>query len=505
METNLVEIGQLNQAKLKEFYQILNNSSISDNDKSALKFAIEFLSGNHISKLSSRSFLLKGDPGVGKTHLVEKFLDLFDIPIIFHGCAIVNHPKLINCSDLNEVVREMNINERFILFLDDLNYIFKYCEYDETSSGERKLFQDIIDTLKRSNKRAVLFVTSNDIFLTESILDRIEVKINVEIPSREGKLEFLKKNYSDTLKKSHLQFLTKQSTGYNFRDIPEVIKIAYRESKGKINGKNLNKAVRDYVPSSLHYHHTLNNIKIGLSDIIGKEKIKSELAKVIASFKKKALAKRLGLKRHNLLVFEGPCGTGKTFVVKALAGELKCPLISISAKDFMDSGPKRALSSMISYAKRFENSIIFLDEAEKIIGRHSMDEDAMYDGILNETFDGVNSATNAIIIFAVNNMGKFGLGFSDRFLSIRFELPNIKERREFCHNMLNKAQKMADMLLNYDEIARATEGKSFRDLEKMCNFALSSLLQGQEKFTTEELISTIRDTNNSIDISSIYG
>ena len=79
----------INKENLSKFNNLLEKSSLKPNDKKALSFAIEFMEGKHDINLSSKSFLLTGEPGVGKTHLVESFLDIFDIPIIYHGCSAI--------------------------------------------------------------------------------------------------------------------------------------------------------------------------------------------------------------------------------------------------------------------------------------------------------------------------------------------------------------------------------------------------------------------------------
>lgn len=466
--------------KLSQFNQALGAAPIKENDKSALKFAIEFLDGKHDLKLSSRSFLLTGEPGVGKTHLVESFLNIFDLPIIFTGCTQIKHKNLLICKNLKEVLKQMQKLDRYITFVDDLSYVFKYSEYEEISAYDRRDFMKIVDTIKNSSKRIALFTTSNSASsLDESVLDRIDVKIGMDIPIEETKLAFLAEHYSEFMHAKLIRHLSRHSLGYNFRDLPEVIKIAYRRGGGNINVKNLNVALKDYVPTSLNKYSVINNIKFNFAHVIGKENIKRDLGNIILSFRKRKLAKRLGLKRHNLLLFDGPVGTGKTFMVKALAGELKFPIINVKAKHFFSYGGYKVIDSLGNFARRFDNCIIFVDEAEKIIGRNSMDEDSPADGHLNEVFDGIDSINNALVIVAVNNSLRFGMGFWDRFAMIKFELPNFHERREFLKSIISRTSIKAD----FDAIARMAEGMSFRDLEKLCNNIFYNVLQGNEVST----------------------
>ncbi|MBI1935465.1 ATP-binding protein [Candidatus Woesearchaeota archaeon] len=468
----------INKENLSEFRNLLEKSSLKANDKKALSFAIEFMEGRHDINLSSKSFLLTGEPGVGKTHLVQSFLNIFDIPVIYHGCSAITHNRIISCSSLEKAIEELSKHERFLIFIDDLSYVFKYSEFDEISAGDRKDFMKIADLLKSSDKRVLFFATANQTsFLDESILDRIDVKLEMDTPLEYTKLAFLQARYSEIANKKQISYLAGHSLGYNFRDLPEVIKIAYRQGNGKITLTGLGMSIKEYVPTAMQRYKVLNGIKVNFSSVIGKEKIKSELQNVIVSIKRKNLAKKLGLKRHNLFVFDGPVGTGKTFMVKALAGELKFPIINIRAHDFLSRNSYNTIQSLGNFAKRFENCIIFVDEADKLIGKGNYDEDSVLDGQMNEIFDGIESITNALVIIAVNNSMRFGAGFWDRFAAIKFEMPNKFERREFCRNLLGKLK--ADV--NYDEVARLTEGMSYRDIEKVCNNVFYSILQGRNE------------------------
>src|SRR3989338_1727218 len=93
----------------------------------------------------------------------------------------------------------------------------------------------------------------------------------MDIPIEETKLAFLNTNYSEFMHQRLIRYLSWHSLGYNFRDLPEVIKIAYRRGEGKINIKNLNKALKDYIPTSLNKYQVINNVRVNFSHIIGKE------------------------------------------------------------------------------------------------------------------------------------------------------------------------------------------------------------------------------------------
>src|SRR3989338_7189926 len=126
----------INQEKLIEFSNLLESASIKDIDKKALKFAIEFLEGKHDTRLASKSFLFEGSPGIGKTYLAERIIQIFDVPVIFIGCTEVKHNRIAKCSNFEEVKEHICRNESCIVFVNDLSYIFKYSDFEELSAGD---------------------------------------------------------------------------------------------------------------------------------------------------------------------------------------------------------------------------------------------------------------------------------------------------------------------------------------------------------------------------------
>ena len=492
---------------LKSFYNHLEHASIKEQHKDSLKFAIEFMESKHEVRLATRSYLFHGEPGVGKTYLVEQILKIFNIPIIAIGCAEFSHPKLVKYETLKDIIKEIEKHESCVIFIDDLSYLFRFNDFaiEEEASEVRQQLMKLTDIIKTSNKRVLLFITANHIDLAESIIDRIEENIEVEIPGEANKLNFLKKQYSDLLKIGEIKHLSKHSIGYNYRDLCEIVKKAYRHGKGAINAESLERAMKDYIPSALRNLNVIPNVKTNFSNVVGRESIKTVLKHIIMTYKKQHLAESLGLKRHNLLIFEGSPGTGKTLMVEALAGEMQLPIIHYKSRHFYNEGLGYSLERLKTLCNRFKNSIIVIDEADKLVGKYSMDEDGFAEGHLNEIFEGLSSNVNSLVIVIVNNINRFGAGLRDRFTTISFKLPSYHERLEFCSRKLGTVEDKLSCEIDLEEVARLTANMSFRDIEKLWNQAFFKHLEEEKGLRTETFTSLIKEMDKQDNYSQMYG
>ena len=56
------------------FAKLVSSSNMEEHDKRTLKYAYEFLEGRCPPHFTSRSILLSGDTGIGKTYLAERLL-----------------------------------------------------------------------------------------------------------------------------------------------------------------------------------------------------------------------------------------------------------------------------------------------------------------------------------------------------------------------------------------------------------------------------------------------
>ncbi|MCF7860948.1 ATP-binding protein [Candidatus Woesearchaeota archaeon] len=446
--------------------QILKETPIADEDKHSVIFNLT----NKNPDLVSRSFLFYGDPGVGKTYLAENIIKQTKKEIIYMGC------RKKGCDSFKEVLEEIDNEKEQLIYLDDVNYLFEKELYGVISE-DRKDFLTLLEIIKDSHNK-MLILTLNDIYdLDEQMLDRIEIKIKFNLPDEKDKCSYLKKKYK-ILSNSQVSHIAKNSVGYNYRDLPEMIKLAYRLGKASMTISNIKKAMRMFKPTKFYGFDYCHISDISLKDIIGKQRQKTIVERAISMHNKPSN----GIKKTNLMIFSGPPGTGKTFMVNAMAGELGFPLISMGTNELHSPGKIR---SVIEFAERYKNCIVFLDEADKLLGNHRFEEDSFMIGEFQRLLEEAQGI-EALFILGVNELCRFGNSFIDRFQVVGFDLPTIDERKEY---IISKA-KDSDSLgkkVDINLVARKTEGMTYRDLERTWNELMFTFMESDQPSVNQVL------------------
>ena len=489
------------EKKLKGFYSFLDSTSLLPIDKKNIMFMIEYFQGNVPKKFASNSCLISGDPGMGKTYLVEELLNVFNVPILYTGPSHIKKSNIIKFDGIESLSKGMGKHDNFIVFLDDLNVLLDFGETGEICIEHKLAFMDILEKTKKTEKKIIIVMTANDSYrLDEAMLDRIELKIEMDAPSEANKLDFLRKTYDGMLKENEVRHLVKNCIGYNFRDLPEVVKIAFREGDKKISIASINKALKHYKPTNMSKFDVINNVNLRFKDVVGKDRVKRIIGRVMLSAKRKDLCRKLGMRRSNLLIFHGPPGTGKTYFAKALAGELGYPIVKVNALSFSSHGYFNSMYKLSKIANRFGNSILFIDEADKLLARSALGEDNTEQSYLNEMFDGIDNSINGLVILSLNDLYRFSNGFLDRFCCIKFEKPDFNERLEFIRSKI--AESGINPSFDVADAARITDGMSFRDIEKLWNELMFDFLENKkvDGSLVRQIAREIRQEEESIDI-----
>ena len=495
----------MDKEKLKEFHKILENSAISDVDKTSIRFLLTYFTNRHPKALASRSYLFGGPAGIGKTFLAEMLIEALDIPVVYLGCATFKFRNQKKCRSPAEILAHIRNNKKQLIFLDDFNYFMNEEDYDH-SSEDKKQFMAILELVKRNPNKLLLVTVNHFRSFEETMIDRIEVKIDFDLPTDKTKRAFLASGFRQYLKDNVLGYLSCNSIGYNFRDLPELLKLSYRIGKNKVSLDSIKEAMKVYKPTQMYGFEVHNSLNARLNQIIGNSETVRELSKVKAFCRNNTMAEKFGIERANLLLFHGPPGTGKSLAARCLAGELGYALLVINATNLFERGPPAyALQRIFALAKRYGNCIIFVDEADKLIGNSRWGEDNMMIGELNRHLDGSDRKTiKSIIIFAMNEVSRFGDGLLDRFVSLKFELPNYEDRMVFCKKRSEDIRKGFNQSVDYAAIARMTNEMSYRGMQKVWNEVIFSIMD-KGQFERDDLLRILKDIRKDHFDNSIVG
>jgi len=471
-----MRFGDKMEGSIKQF---IKESSLSNEDKLSIKFLVDSLE-NGINQFTDKTFLFEGAPGIGKTYFVESLLKMLDFPIFYLGPFKFESKNIKSFENFKQLVSHVKEIEEGIVYIDDIQNSLEV-ERDgmgevHLEDAEGKRFIALLESIKRSKKKLFLIMTVNDSdFMEECWKDRIETSITLLEPSEKSKKVFLKKKYSNIMGKKIINEIASKTIGYNFRNLDELIRIAYRIGEGKFSLHAIGEALSSYTPTGLSYFSVEPRINLGFKDVIGNLEIKKELKKLSLYIKQRKKLEKLQIKKSNLLVFSGDHGIGKTHMARALAGELKIPLIKFDSND-LGRGPRKFLFA----AKRYGNCVLFIDEAEKHFGLHSyaLEEEGNFLADFNKGIDDASNEIKGIVILSVNNTLRLGKALRERFNIIEFRKPSYEDRKEYIRKLLEKSQ----LSMNFDaeDIASTTEGRNYRELQRIWNEIVFYYLDNNE-------------------------
>lgn len=151
---------------------------------------------------------------------------------------------------------------------------------------------------------------------------------------------------------------------------------------------------------------------VRLADVAGMVEVKRHLeASFLAPMRNRELAKMFGKEPRGSLLMYGPPGCGKTFIARAIAGELDAGFLHATLADMVGQyfgETEKAIHSLFETARSERPCVIFLDEFDAIGGRRTSGSSAaqslrMMTSQLLEEFDGVDAANDGIYVLAATN------------------------------------------------------------------------------------------------------
>ncbi len=222
-----------------------------------------------------------------------------------------------------------------------------------------------------------------------------------------------------------------------------------------------------------------------LDDVGGLEAVKRRLQlSFLGPLQNPALMSAYGKSVGGGLLLYGPPGCGKTFIARALAGELGARFISVGLADILDmylGESERRLHELFENARRNTPAVLFFDELDAIGQKRSHLRTSGLRGVVNQLLaemDSVGSDNNNLYIIGATNHpwdvdaalkrpGRF-----DRMVAV-FPPDPIARRSILAYHLRGKPSRGLDL----ERIASECKEFSGADLKHLVDTAVEHVLE----------------------------
>ena len=245
---------------------------------------------------------------------------------------------------------------------------------------------------------------------------------------------------------------------------------------------------------------------VKISDIAGLHETKKDVLEFTDIILNSEKYLKIGTKIPTGLLMEGPPGTGKTMLAKAVADNYNTKFFLINGSDFIQpiigTGSKK-VKELFETARKNSPAIIFIDEIDAIGKSRNVSKSIgndERDNILNSLLvemDGFNVNEKVLVMGATNRSDVLDPallrpGRFDRV--INFELPNLEERRDILalyYDKYNICEKIVKPDL-IDNLAKLTYGFNGAQIQNLFNEAsIRAIRNDRESIDNEDFDDSI--------------
>lgn len=239
---------------------------------------------------------------------------------------------------------------------------------------------------------------------------------------------------------------------------------------------------------------------ITLADVGGMEAVKARLeVSFLAPLRNPELRRLYGKSLRGGLLLYGPPGCGKTFLARAVAGEMGAGFMSVTLSDVLDKylgQSEQNLHRLFEVARSHTPMVIFLDELDAVGHKRTRNSHQSLRNVVNQLLqelDGVGSNNEGVYVLAATNTpwdidpALRRPGRLDRIVAVL--PPDAPARAAILRSDLGRRPIEG---IDLDRLARDTEGFTGADLTHLCESAAELALMDSVRTGRARMI-TMKD------------
>lgn len=379
-------------------------------------------------KNGKNGIFLYGEPGTGKTAFAEALAGEAKLKIMKVNVGSMASRWINQTTEqLQDIIDSALRQAPCVLFLDEVEAIFPDRSAMTSSDSESsKVVASFLSSIEKLRDGRVLLIAATnykDRVDAAAIREgRFDFHIEVAVPDFEARkgliLNALKKS-GKTVEPAVLDRLARRWAGFN---VPRIQQAAQRAAGFSMSGAV---EMRDFMRGLREVQGNKTGVSesaLVLADLYFDDEIKARLSELATSFARSdEVEARGGKPEKRNVIFYGPPGTGKTTMAQALAKEAGWTFIATSGKDILADGNK--LREIRRKASDLRPSIVFIDEADDILGHRHLSGMKLHTNDLLATIDGAGEPLPDVNwILATNDIDGLDAAVTRRFPT-KIELP----------------------------------------------------------------------------------
>lgn len=464
------------------------------------------------SREARNGILLYGDPGNGKTYFAAALAGELKLPFISVSNSDLASKWINNTTEnVAKLFADARAQAPCLLFIDEIDSLITSRENSLGNGYEEgpRITNALLTELVNIRRHKVVVVAATNFFdqLDSAAVreGRFDFKIEVTPPDREARIGLINSSISGfegiTLLPAAIDQAANRWEGYSVARIRAVIEEAGRASR------SASTCVIDYAALQISMRKIQGNQGDRLPedtpllrDLTMEPAQREKLVGITHRMANIEEVEELGGTVPTGVLFMGPPGTGKTLSVRAMAKETNWALICTSGADLM--AKTDAIDKLVARAKNIRPCIIFIDEADDVLGDRRSGNVATITNKLLAAIDGAKGKVPDLVWVAATNhpdaMDSAALRGGRFTEKIEFKTADLSGATTLVKNWMNTTKAALSNKLHADEVGALLEGESPANINAILQQSINNMIErrasgnGQDQVTYDDLVNARR-------------